>query len=72
MIRAVVRRGLAEGGHEFLGFRHGWAGVLADDAIELKLQSTAGILPRGGTIIGTSRTNPYADGRGRHGAGRAR
>jgi ATP-dependent phosphofructokinase / diphosphate-dependent phosphofructokinase len=63
VIRAVVRRGLAEGGHEFLGFRHGWAGVLADDAIELTLQSTAGILPRGGTIIGTSRTNPYADGR---------
>src|SRR5271170_7369993 len=63
VIRAVVRRGLAEGGHEFLGFRHGWAGVLDDDAIELTLQSTAGILPRGGTIIGTSRTNPYADGR---------
>jgi ATP-dependent phosphofructokinase / diphosphate-dependent phosphofructokinase len=63
VIRAVVRRGLAEGGHEFLGFRHGWAGVLADDAIALNLQSTAGILPRGGTIIGTSRTNPYGDGR---------
>jgi len=63
VIRAVVRRGLAEGGNEFLGFRHGWAGVLADDAIELTLQSTAGILPRGGTIIGTSRTNPYAEGR---------
>jgi ATP-dependent phosphofructokinase / diphosphate-dependent phosphofructokinase len=63
VIRAVVRRGLAEGGNEFLGFRHGWAGVLADDAIELTLQSTVGILPRGGTIIGTSRTNPYAEGR---------
>jgi ATP-dependent phosphofructokinase / diphosphate-dependent phosphofructokinase len=62
VIRAIVRRGLAEDGHEFLGFRYGWAGVLADDAIELDLQSTAGILPRGGTIIGTSRTNPYADG----------
>ncbi len=63
VIRAVVRRGLAEGGHEFLGFRYGWAGVVADDAIELNVQSTAGILPRGGTIIGTSRTNPYGDGR---------
>jgi 6-phosphofructokinase 1 len=61
VIRAVVRRGL-RGEHEFLGFRHGWAGVLADDAIELTLQSTAGILPRGGTIIGTSRTNPFAGG----------
>ncbi|HEV3035619.1 MAG TPA: 6-phosphofructokinase [Solirubrobacteraceae bacterium] len=62
VIRAVVRRGLAEGGNEFLGFRYGWAGVLEDDAIELTRQSTAGILPRGGTIIGTSRTNPYAAG----------
>ena len=37
VIRAVVRRGLAEGGHTFVGFRHGWAGVLRDDAIELTL-----------------------------------
>jgi 6-phosphofructokinase 1 len=58
-----VRRGLAYGGYSFVGFRHGWAGVLDDEAIELDLQSTAGILPRGGTILGTSRTNPYADGR---------
>ena len=36
--------------------------MLEDDAIELTLQSTAGILPRGGTILGTSRTNPFADG----------
>jgi len=62
VIRAVVRRGLADGGHSFLGFRHGWAGVLADDASELTLSSTAGILPRGGTILGTSRTNPFAEG----------
>jgi 6-phosphofructokinase 1 len=62
VIRAVVRRGLGEDGHSFLGFRHGWAGALRDDAIELTMQSTAGILPRGGTILGTSRTNPFADG----------
>ena len=66
VIRAVVRRGLADGGHSFVGFRHGWAGVLDDDAIELTLQSTAGILPRGGTILGTSRTNP-SPGRARAG-----
>jgi ATP-dependent phosphofructokinase / diphosphate-dependent phosphofructokinase len=64
VIRAVVRRGLAEGGNSFVGFRYGWAGVLADDVIELTLASTAGILPRGGTILGTSRTNPFAEGRG--------
>ncbi|HWX97358.1 MAG TPA: 6-phosphofructokinase [Solirubrobacteraceae bacterium] len=62
VIRAVVRRGLAGEGHSFVGFRHGWAGVLADDAIELTRESTAGILPRGGTILGTSRTNPFAEG----------
>jgi 6-phosphofructokinase 1 len=61
VIRAVVRRGIS-GGHSFLGFRSGWAGVIADDASELTLEGTAGILPRGGTILGTSRTNPYADG----------
>jgi ATP-dependent phosphofructokinase / diphosphate-dependent phosphofructokinase len=63
VIRAVVRRGLASGDHSFAGFRYGWAGVVANDALELTLESTAGILPRGGTILGTSRTNPFADGR---------
>jgi 6-phosphofructokinase 1 len=61
VIRAIVRGGLADG-HTVAGFRHGWAGLLADDAIELTQAETAGILPRGGTIVGTSRTNPYADG----------
>jgi ATP-dependent phosphofructokinase / diphosphate-dependent phosphofructokinase len=63
VIRAAVRRGLAEGGYEYWGFRHGWAGVLANEALELTFQSTRGILPRGGTILGTSRTNPFAEGR---------
>jgi 6-phosphofructokinase 1 len=64
VIRAIVRRGLADGIHSFVGFRHGWAGVLADEAIMLDLHSTAGILPRGGTILGTSRANPFAEGQG--------
>jgi phosphofructokinase-like protein len=63
VIRAVVRRGVADGAHTVIGFRYGWAGVLADEAIELTLESTVGILPRGGTILGTSRTNPYAEGK---------
>jgi 6-phosphofructokinase 1 len=62
VIRAVVRSGLAAGEHSFLGFRYGWAGVEKSEGDELTLLSTAGILPRGGTILGTSRTNPYADG----------
>jgi 6-phosphofructokinase 1 len=60
VIRAVVRRGTALG-HEFVGFRNGWAGVLANNALTLDLPATAGLLPRGGTILGTSRTNPYGD-----------
>jgi ATP-dependent phosphofructokinase / diphosphate-dependent phosphofructokinase len=65
-IRAAVRRGSADADarHGFIGFRNGWAGVLEDEAVELTLQSTAGILPRGGTILGTSRTNPFAPGKG--------
>jgi phosphofructokinase-like protein len=62
VIRAAVRSGLARGEHSFLGFRHGWAGVLEDRTVELDFQSTVGILPRGGTILGTSRTNPFAEG----------
>jgi ATP-dependent phosphofructokinase / diphosphate-dependent phosphofructokinase len=63
VIRAVVRRGLIEAEAELVGFKHGWAGVLEGEAIELDMASTAGILPRGGTILGTSRTNPYAEDR---------
>ena len=61
VIRGAVRAGLAEG-HSFVGYRYGWAGLLNDDTLELTLDSTIGILPRGGTILGTSRTNPYAGG----------
>ncbi|HEX2084356.1 MAG TPA: ATP-dependent 6-phosphofructokinase, partial [Solirubrobacteraceae bacterium] len=58
VIRAVVRRG-AQQGHEFVGYRNGWAGVLNGDSRPLDTQTTRGILHRGGTILGTSRTNPY-------------
>ncbi len=57
-----MRRGLGEGEGSFVGFRYGWAGVLDPSVVELTRASTAGILPRGGTILGTSRTNPL-DGR---------
>src|SRR3954447_27062852 len=59
VIRAIVRRGANDHGHEFFGFRYGWAGVLAGDGVDLTAETTRGILPRGGTILGTSRTNPY-------------
>ena len=62
VIRGVVRKGIGVHGHEFIGFRYGWAGVLDGNGFELTLEETKGILPRGGTILGTSRTNPYKDG----------
>ncbi len=62
VIRAIVRRGLDLEDSSFVGFRYGWAGVLEHNIVELTRESTAGILPRGGTILGTSRTNPL-DGR---------
>ena len=62
VIRAIVRRGLAQG-HTVAGFRNGWAGAMAGELSELTHENTSGILHRGGTILGTSRTNPYgADG----------
>jgi ATP-dependent phosphofructokinase / diphosphate-dependent phosphofructokinase len=60
VIRAIVRRGANLGESSFVGFRYGWAGVLESDVVELTRETTAGILPRGGTILGTSRTNPLA------------
>jgi ATP-dependent phosphofructokinase / diphosphate-dependent phosphofructokinase len=61
VLRAVVRKGIKENGHSFVGFRHGWAGAISGDHVELDRDSTRGILHRGGTILGTSRTNPYKD-----------
>jgi ATP-dependent phosphofructokinase / diphosphate-dependent phosphofructokinase len=62
VIRGVVRAGINRHGHELVGFRYGWAGVLEANTVSLTAQSTAGILHRGGTILGTSRTNPYKGG----------
>jgi 6-phosphofructokinase 1 len=59
VIRAIVRKGIDQHGHSILGFRDGWRGPLEDDCEELTLESTRGILPRGGTILGSSRTNPH-------------
>jgi len=60
-IRATVRVGLREG-HSLLGFRRGWAGVLEQDTLDLTIERTRDTLVRGGTILGTSRTNPFAEG----------
>ena len=60
VIRAVVRTGTAEFGYEFTGFRDGWRGPLEGDSLPLDVAAVRGILPRGGTILGSSRTNPLA------------
>jgi ATP-dependent phosphofructokinase / diphosphate-dependent phosphofructokinase len=61
VIRAVVRKGINHYDHEFVGFTYGWAGVLAGETIPLTHETTRGILHRGGTILGTSRTNPFKE-----------
>ncbi len=59
VIRAVVRKGITQYGHEFVGFRDGWKGPLEGLTSELGIAQVRGILPRGGTILGSSRTNPF-------------
>ncbi len=57
VIRAVVRKGIKDYGYEFVGFRDGWRGPLEGDTMPLDRAAVSGILPRGGTILGSSRTN---------------
>jgi 6-phosphofructokinase 1 len=58
VIRAIVRKGIEGYGYEMLGIYHGWAGLLKINNGPLDLRAVSGILHRGGTILGTSRTNP--------------
>ena len=59
VIRAVARAGIDEFDDQLVGFRDGWGGVIEGSYVDLDIESTRGILPRGGTILGSSRTNPY-------------
>jgi 6-phosphofructokinase 1 len=59
VIRAVVRKGERAFGDEIVGFKDGWKGVLEGSTIKLDVERCRGILPRGGTILGSSRTNPF-------------
>src|ERR671930_482477 len=58
VIRAVARRSF-DRGHEVVGIRNGWRGLVEADMTTLTAREVSGLLPRGGTVIGTSRTNPY-------------
>ena len=59
VMRAVTRKGETVYGDELIGLRDGWRGAIEGDLVELSVESFRGTLPRGGTIIGSSRTNPY-------------
>jgi len=59
VIRAVVRKGIQNYGYEIVGIKDGWHGLIENDFVPLDLKSASGILPRGGSILGTSRTNPF-------------
>ncbi|MGW6096002.1 6-phosphofructokinase [Streptomyces sp. NPDC055157] len=69
VIRAIVRKGVQEYGYDFIGFRDGWRGPLEGEAVPLSIPAVRGILPRGGTILGSSRTNPL---KAEHGVRRIR
>jgi ATP-dependent phosphofructokinase / diphosphate-dependent phosphofructokinase len=58
VIRAIVRKGTFHYDDQFIGFMEGWRGVMENITMPLNLNTVAGILPRGGTILRTSRTNP--------------
>jgi phosphofructokinase-like protein len=58
VIRAIVRKGVQEYGYDFVGYRDGWRGPLEGRTSPLDIPAVRGILPRGGTILGSSRTNP--------------
>ncbi|CAN5315255.1 6-phosphofructokinase [soil metagenome] len=64
VIRAVVRKGINRYGHAIVGYRDGWRGVLDNRVTYLTPDNTSGILHRGGTILGSSRTNPFKEEQG--------
>jgi len=59
VIRAVVRKGIQHYHDDIVGIKDGWRGLLEGEFLPLDLKSASGILPRGGSILGTSRTNPF-------------
>ena len=64
VIRAAVRKGITQYDYRFKGIKKGWKGMMECDWEPLSLEEISGILPKGGTILGTSRTNPFKEGDG--------
>ena len=59
VIRAVVRKGIRYYGYEMIGIKDGWRGLIEGSFVPLDLDTISGLLPRGGSVLGTSRTNPF-------------
>ncbi len=64
VIRSVVWKGIMKYGYQFVGFKDGWRGVLDFDTVELTIDHVKDIMPMGGTILGSSRTNPFTEENG--------
>ncbi len=61
-IRAIVKQGLGEYGHQIIGFRNGWQGVVEGDVMQLDRSQIRNTLPMGGTMLGTARFHPHGEG----------
>ena len=64
VMRAAVRKGVQHYGYDFVGFRDGWRGALDGETVTLDIPAVRGTLPRGGTLLGSSRTNPFKEENG--------
>lgn len=64
VIRAIVKKGIQYYNYEFIGIKDGWRGLLEGKFLPLDLESVSGIISRGGSILGTSRTNPFKHEKG--------
>ena len=64
VIRGVVRQAASDG-HEVIGFLDGWRGVMENESMELTVEGCKGLLTRGGTVLGTTRINPFMEDDGR-------
>ena len=60
-IRAIVKQGLGEYGHQIIGFRNGWKGVVEGDVMRLDRSEIRNTLPMGGTMLGTARFHPHGE-----------
>jgi phosphofructokinase-like protein len=59
VIRAIVRKAIQDYAYETVGIKDGWQGLVEGEFIPLDLKTLVGLLPKGGSILGTSRTNPF-------------